>query len=96
MSNHRTVPIRDKAFCTGCRNECLLLHTESIRQADGGYEHAKYVSCRHLSVCSDLYERTVSQFESEADDDTYQDERKLIENDDYSFCSDATYEDMQI
>lgn len=94
----RTIDIRDKTFCAGCKNEKLAMHTESVLQSDGSYKHCKFVSCQYMDICTDLFERFVAALED--DEATYElvldeDKDDLLDDDEYSFCSDVRKEDRQ-
>lgn len=96
----RTVDIRDKDFCSGCKNEKLSMHTESILQSDGSYKHCKYVSCQYIDICTDLFERFMSALEQSDEDFTYdvvcdEDSDDDLLDDDYSFCTDTRKEDRK-
>lgn len=94
----RTIDVRDKTFCVGCKNEKLAMHTESVLQQDGSYKRCKFVSCQHIDICTDLFERFVTALED--DEATYElvfdeDSDDDLLDDEYSFCTDTRREDRK-
>lgn len=94
----RTIPIETYTFCTGCPYEMLNLHTQRLYTDNQECERIHTAKCRSSEVCLSLYERIVSKYEQEnewnEDEDTLQD--CMMDDSDYSFCDDVSWEDRQI
>lgn len=94
----RTIPVRTYPFCVGCENERLDLHTQRLYADDNEVERHAFAECRFRNICLHLYERLVSKYEHESECTDQEDSTRedLLENDDYSFCDDVSWEDRQI
>ena len=75
-----------------CEHEMLNLHTRRVYADNDECERVTTAACRFRSLCLSLYERFTENLES----DEWNETEELEENDDYCFCSDASWEDRQI
>ena len=96
----RTIPVETFCFCKGCENERLDLHTKRLYSDDNEVERYTFAECRFRSICLSLYERLTAQYEQDSewneDEDEDMTRADVLENDDYSFCDDVSWEDRQI
>lgn len=94
----RNIPIESYPFCTGCPYEMLDLHTQRLYTDNQECERIHTAKCRSSEVCLSLYERLVSKYEREDEWNEDEDSTRadVLENDDYSFCDDVSWEDRQI
>lgn len=105
-----TVELRDKDFCQGCKKRKLQIYQETHYSEDGTRKRCDFAQCEHIKVCTDLFERLSERYEQEIeslaeDRDYYMDmynnvveehyDDDILDDDDYSFCEDATLEDRQ-
>lgn len=94
----RTIPIESFSFCKGCPYEMLNLHTQRLYADNNEYERIHTARCKNAEVCLALYERIISNFEQETDCTETEDSTRedLLDDSDYSFCDDVSWEDRQI
>lgn len=96
--SQRTIPVQTYSFCKGCPYEMLNLHTQRLYTDNQECERIHTAKCRSAEVCLALYERLTESFEredewTEDEDSTRED---LLDDSDYSFCDDVSWEDRQI
>lgn len=92
----RTIPIETYPFCKGCPYEMLNLHTKRLYADNQECEHIHTAKCRSSEVCLSLYERIVSTYEREDEWNEDEDVQDCMDDSDYSFCDDVSWEDRQI
>lgn len=94
----RTIPIESFSFCKGCPYEMLNLHTQRLYADNNEYERIHTAKCKSAEVCLSLYERLVENLEQDSSCTDQEDSTRadMLENDDYSFCDDVSWEDRQI
>ena len=94
----RTIPIESFSFCNGCHYEMLNLHTQRLYADNNEYERIHTAKCRSAEICLSLYERIISNFEQETDFTETEDSTRadVLDDSDYSFCDDVSWEDRQI
>ncbi len=94
----RTIPVQTYSFCKGCPYEMLNLHTQRLYTDNQECERIHTARCKNAEVCLSLYERIISNFEHESSCTEQEDSTRadVLENDDYSFCDDVSWEDRQI
>lgn len=94
----RTIPIESYHFCKGCPYEMLNLHTQRLYADNNEYERIHTAKCRSSEVCLSLYERIVSTYERENEWNEEEDDIQdcMLDDSDYSFCDDVSWEDRQI
>lgn len=94
----RTIPIESFSFCKGCPYEMLNLHTQRLYADNNEYERIHTAKCRSAEICLSLYERIISNFEQETDFTETEDSTRadVLDDSDYSFCDDVSWEDRQI
>ena len=76
----------------------LNLHTQRLYADNNEYERIHTAKCRSAEICLSLYERLVENLEQES---THTDKENstredLLDDSDYSFCDDVSWEDRQI
>lgn len=106
-----TIEVRDEEFCSGCKKRRLRIYQESHYDEDRTRAKCDFAQCEHLAVCAHLVERLSERYEQEIEsiaedrdyymdmyhdvvEDRYDDD-DILDDDDYSFCEDATLEDRQ-
>lgn len=94
----RTIPIESFSFCKGCPYEMLNLHTQRLYADNNEYERIHTAKCKSAEVCLSLYERLVENLEHEPSCTAQENSTRenLLEDSDYSFCDDVSWEDRQI
>lgn len=95
----RNIPIESYHFCKGCPYEMLNLHTQRLYADNNEYERIHTAKCKSAEVCLSLYERLVENLEQESthtDQDENSTRADVLDDSDYSFCDDVSWEDRQI
>ena len=94
MSKTDTIPVVQEKYCEQCPHRELELIEESM-YADGIKRITSTTAvCKHAGLCDTLWNHLLDYAEdNDIDDD---DELQPDDNDDWSFTSDASWEDRQI
>lgn len=86
----KTLEVKDKPYCVKCPYRAYSVREDKLYADNEGQVICTYVACDHYDLCDVLWNHLCNYEEEHSDDDEFED------NEDYSFTSDATYEDRQI
>lgn len=94
----RTIPVQSYHFCKGCKNETLTLQMQRLYSDNHEVEKHIFADCKFSHVCLSLYERIVSKYEQADEWNEEEDDIQdcMLDDSDYSFCDDVSWEDRQI
>ena len=88
------LPIKEERYCKGCPNRELEIIEQSLF-ADGIKTVTEATAqCKHANLCNSLWNHLLDYAEEE-DIDDYDDDLPE-DDDDWSFTSDASWEDRQM
>lgn len=87
----KTLEVKDRAYCNKCPYRTYNVREEKVYADNDGQIISLYVTCDHAEICEMLWNHLCDYYEENGNDEDYEDY-----NEEYSFTTDATYEDRQI